>query len=471
MKNILLLIISIFLIVSACRGKNPLHDAAIISGKIEGLESAKFQVSRYGERPVAAEVLEDGSFHIRVILDEPGYLSIWSGETYFVVYMSPGDSLHFSADMEDFFHQFRFEGDKAREAEYLHRVHYFLKETGLGDMKQLGRYGKERYFEVKDSLFGELRLIFEEMKLQKGIDPDFVELEEAFFEYYDINLDLYYPMYHMDAYQIRDHRDVDFPLEETLRRIEELDYSNPLMVRQPYFRFLLDQKVDEKVSSLRKEYPELKELKNPNLTLRMMAADSLFEVPEVRDYVKFFHLSMNVENDGPERFRELIDTFLKYNSVPSYENRLRRLIKTWEELDPGREIPDFSFTNPEGKEVRLSQFLGNLLYIDVWATWCGPCIAEHPHWDKLQEEYQGKEIVFVSISVDQSRDAWNNMLKEKGMTGHHWFAENAWHSEIATHFMIRGIPRFILLDREGKVINASATRPSGKIRELIDQHL
>ena len=471
MKNILLLSISVFLMLSACKGKNPLPDTAIIAGKIEGLESGKFQVSRYGERPVSADVLEDGSFRIRIIMDEPAYLSTWTGDQYFIVYLSPGDSLFIWADKEDFFHQFRFEGDKAREAEYLHRVQYFLEETELGDRNQLGRYGKDRYFEVKDSLFAELRLIYEEMKNIKGIDPDFIELEEAFFEYFDINLDLYYPSYHMEAYQIKDHRDVDFPQEETLRRIEELDYSNPLMVRQPYFRFLLDQKVDEKVSSMRNEYPELKELKNPDLTLWMMAADSLFEVAEIREYVKFFHLSMNVEADGPEQFQELIDTFLKYNSVPSYEKRLRRLIKTWEELDPGREIPDFSFTDPEGTEVRLSQFLGQLVYIDVWATWCGPCIAEHPHWDQLVEEYQNREIAFVAISIDQSREPWIQMLQEKGLIGHHLFAENAWHSEIATHFMIRGIPRFILLDREGKVINASAPRPSGKIRELIDQYL
>lgn len=469
--NFSILIILLLMFTGCFHKSPPVADSAVISGIIEGMESASFHVTRYGERSVSADIMEDGSFQIRVNMDETAYLSTWSGDMYFIVYLSPGDSLYITAEKDDFFNKIRFEGDKAREAEYLHRVSYFLRETELGDRKKLGSYSKERYFEVKDSLLMELRLIYEEMKNQKGIDPDFVELEEAFFEYFDINLDLYYPLYHSEVYQIKNHRDVDFPLEETLSRIEELDYSNPLMVRQPYFRFLLDQRVDKKVASMRNEYPELKELKNPNLTLRMMAADSLFDVPEIRDYVKQFHLCLNVENDGPGQFQELIDTFLKYNSVPSYEKKLKRLILAWEDIGPGMEVPDFTFTNNEGKEVSLSQFRGKLLYIDVWATWCGPCIAEHPHWEKMREDYKNREITFAAISIDQSREEWVKYLQEKKLTGEHWFAENEWLSDMTTYFMIRGIPRFILIDREGKIIDASAPRPSGEIRKLIDKYL
>lgn len=67
-----------------------------------------------------------------------------------------------------------------------------------------------------------------------------------------------------------------------------------------------------------------------------------------------------------------------------------------------------NFENIKGGTTSLKDLKGKYVYIDVWATWCGPCKAEIPHLKSLEEKYQGKNIVFVSISVDskEDHDAW-----------------------------------------------------------------
>ena len=99
-----------------------------------------------------------------------------------------------------------------------------------------------------------------------------------------------------------------------------------------------------------------------------------------------------------------------------------------------------------------------LVLVDFWATWCGPCRGEIPHLQKLEHRYKNKNIHFVSISCDQNKADWEKMVKEEKLGGIqlHYGGDNTF----MNFFMITGIPRFILLDQEGKIIQANATRPS-----------
>ena len=79
---------------------------------------------------------------------------------------------------------------------------------------------------------------------------------------------------------------------------------------------------------------------------------------------------------------------------------------------------------------------------------------------KLEEKLHSEPIAFVSISVDEDKAAWEKMVAEKELGGYQLFAEGAWESSIVKDYAIRGIPRFIMVDKEGKLVNANATRPS-----------
>jgi len=127
-------------------------------------------------------------------------------------------------------------------------------------------------------------------------------------------------------------------------------------------------------------------------------------------------------------------------------------------LKAGDASPVFKYKDINGKDISLSDLKGKYVYIDVWATWCPPCRAELPHLKKLEEAMKGKNIVFVSISVDKDKAAWEKMVKEKQLGGIQ--LHTGGDGVLLNAYEIKGIPRFILLDKEGKIVNPNMSRPS-----------
>ncbi|MDI9309022.1 MAG: TlpA disulfide reductase family protein [Limnohabitans sp.] len=128
----------------------------------------------------------------------------------------------------------------------------------------------------------------------------------------------------------------------------------------------------------------------------------------------------------------------------------------------GQIAPGFNYENHKGGTTKLEDLRGKYVYIDVWATWCGPCRAEIPSLKKTEEAFHGKNIEFVSLSIDamKDHDKWKNFVTEKQLGGIQLMADKDWNSDFTVAFGIQSIPRFILIGPDGKVVNADAPRPS-----------
>lgn len=150
---------------------------------------------------------------------------------------------------------------------------------------------------------------------------------------------------------------------------------------------------------------------------------------------------------------------------PQYEHYTRFL--------PGKLAPDFEMTGVDGKIYHLSDFRGKALYIDIWATWCGPCCMEIPYVEKLVEHYRDNtKIEFLSISLDSNQTAWEEKLKADKPAWKQFICPDNFKSELANRYGIQGIPRFLFIDKEGKIISVDAPRPSfDNIISYLDGHL
>ena len=180
---------------------------------------------------------------------------------------------------------------------------------------------------------------------------------------------------------------------------------------------------------------------------------------------------------------------LKKNITPmlaSYKNYLSGAIALKAELPKGGSSPSFQdYENYKGGTTSLEDLKGKYVYVDVWATWCGPCKAEIPSLKRLEKEYHGKNIQFVSLSVDDGRgykaetqeeaaalgkEAWKKMIAEKELGGIQILAPNGWKSQFVQDYKINGIPRFILIDPDGNIVTPDAPRPSSDgIKELFTE--
>ena len=160
----------------------------------------------------------------------------------------------------------------------------------------------------------------------------------------------------------------------------------------------------------------------------------------------------------------------KENNVKMVEYYIEKIEAIANLPQIGEPAIDFTYPDKEGNEFSLSTFKGSLVYIDVWATWCGPCKAEMPALKELEHDYHNNNITFLSVSVDTDKEAWLTMLADKQLGGVQLWA-NGW-TEITKSYAINGIPRFMLFNTDGKVISLNAPRPSSdEIRGILDANL
>lgn len=130
-------------------------------------------------------------------------------------------------------------------------------------------------------------------------------------------------------------------------------------------------------------------------------------------------------------------------------------------LAKGAVAMDFEMKDSSGKVFKLSDFKGKAVYIDVWATWCAPCIKEIPYFKALVEKYKGdNRIEFISVSVDSNINAWNKMIARDSHDWKQLIVDNNLKSDLCVQYGIDMIPRFLLFDKEGRVVNATAPLPS-----------
>lgn len=179
-------------------------------------------------------------------------------------------------------------------------------------------------------------------------------------------------------------------------------------------------------------------------------------------------LKQKVKNDIAQRY------VTRFNYEQGYEKGLARLQAATEKygLDkqyveefvkrkatiPGQPFPEnVVLKDTLGNVVDFSAFRGKYVYIDLWASWCIPCLKEVPVLQKLERELQNDKLVFLSISIDAKEDAWKKKMKQKNMHGNQFWNPG---NTIGQALNVKGIPFFIIYDPDGKLYMHGAPRPS-----------
>ncbi len=148
---------------------------------------------------------------------------------------------------------------------------------------------------------------------------------------------------------------------------------------------------------------------------------------------------------------------------------LEKSLATLEKLKEGAIVENFVFQDLEGKSVSLSDFKDKIVYLDLWASWCGPCIqtfrTKTPDFEKKLQD--NEDIVLMYISIDEKQESWKNYLSKNPMRGVHVFAGNGFEADIMQYFKVFGIPRYLIIGKDNKIIQVNAPRPGDEAYEVL----
>ena len=439
MKRLFYLVFSLILVVGCAGSGNGSYDV-VLNVSVES--------------PIADEVVIVCHNDVNVLnLDETGcavweasgipaaYLTLYHGREAMKLYVEGGDNVSLTFKGDDLLGSYKLEGGKAAATKYLNSV----KLLPLPDEDYALSFD-----EYKERLAAKEN---EAQKLLKAGDYStegkFTFMEEARIKYsYGAAL-MMFPVGHM---------------------IMSGDYS--YVPEQAYYDFVATYVVEDESLANLDEYCEFiaeamhlldvdnRDLKEiyPKTVAQMKYTADYFSNAYVKEALMHHIATVYVDNFGVTDIDELQNLYFTYVKDAAKHAVYEAKCQRWDLTRPGRKSPDFNAVDMDGKEWTLKDFNGKYVYIDMWATWCGPCRQEMPYLKQLEEQFADAQIVFLGLSVDRDKAKWEAMVSSGNLTGVQLYLGNE--SSFLDAYNVEGIPRFILLDKNGVIVNNNMSRPS-----------
>lgn len=382
----------------------------------------------------------EGEQLITVELDRPGYYMIFRNP----LYLSPGDDL--TIDLYDDNQQTVIGGTRGVEANDYLKQRYYSKGGSFLDAGTILRNETRPIAEVLVELADARRA---QLRALENVSDEFREMEDIRIKADLVNSFFYYPTYNRKMIP------ADATREDYDRIIREFHES----IRDITFPIIEELASDDRYLDIEVVRLVLFRAKDNEVYAGIEYSPRFLDLLEVSDQARMISGNMT---------KEQYDELLAYGNTIPYEDMKQVFLDKLAvnaKLIEGMPAIDAALRDADGNTLKLNELADKPIYVDIWATWCGPCLGEAPFFEALSKEYP--DVRFVSVSVDGNADAWMNHISRKE---HGAITEVLSTDDIRQKWDIVGIPRFLLIDKDFKIISSNAPRPSqrDRIKPILD---
>ncbi|MGB3608689.1 TlpA family protein disulfide reductase [Psychroserpens sp.] len=454
-----LMIVFWALTIMACE-QEPKIDYVVLSGTVTN-SKAKLATVKGNDFKADLTIDEKGMFSDTLKISENGFFTFSIGREYTPMYLRSGSDINLKLDATKFDESLTYTGNGAVENNYLAQKTFDNSKKTANPVE---------FYANEETAFKKTLANIQatnEARLEQMTDVDAVflstEKQNLVYDHYAMLKN--YAQRHGYYTKQENYKVSENFFPEDLKTMT-FDNAKAYTSSESYKSMAFGQTLDNIFKSLGDDINKV--TVNDLDQLNTIKIEPLKN--DVIDYLGSFLVSPANEN------MVSIYEFLKDTSTS--EKTKKDLTQTFEKnknLVKGMPSPQFvKYENHKGGDMSLTDLKGKYVYVDVWATWCGPCIREIPSLKKVEQQFHNENIAFVSTSIDKSSDheKWIAMVNDKNLGGVQLMADNDWNSKFVKDYAIQGIPRFILIDPNGNIVNADAPRPSDpKLISLLEEEL
>ncbi len=454
-----LLIVLTALVFMTCE-KEAKVDYAILTGKIENSNVQKATLNA-GDYEAEIELNGEGIFSDTLRIPENGFYTMTIGREFTPIYLRKGDSVNLSMDARKFDESIIYTGNGAAENNYLAQKTRDNQTVMANSME---------FYTMDESAFktktAEIKSNNETaLDALKETDSDFLVSEKRNLVFDEYALLQSYENGHAYYAKKEGFKVSSEFLPEELKNMV-YDDANAYRNSQSYKQMALQATMDPMFESIGNDIS--------SISAQDLAAIENIKIPALKNDVVNY-LGGFLISPGNENMKEVYDLFIKNTTNDKTKEMLTETYEKNKGLTKGNPSPKFvNYENHKGGTTSLDDLKGKYVYVDVWATWCGPCKQEIPFLKDVEKKFHGQNIEFVSTSIDRAADheKWENMVNTQDLGGVQLFADNDWTSKFVKDYAINGIPRFILIDPQGNIVSADAPRPSDpKLTAMLESEL
>lgn len=412
-----------------------------------------------GETELSSTIDSSGHFNISATLETAGiYKLISGGETLFA-YVVPGKHIQLETAFPNPNKSIIFTRDFANENNYLNDYMNHKNSAPWMNKDSILIMNEITYTSVVEEYLAELLAKQQDWQKEKGaFDSDFAIIMSEELSYNAAWMKMQYPLI-----RFQNNRDSLNQISDTydsfLQNIE-IDNEDNLMV--PAYQEFVKAYISYKVQS---------DTTNSNesiLKKKFEHVDLLFENTKVREFA-YYTLMLEAIQTSINDASSLISEFRRKVFNPELRSSIQEMFDQRRHLLPGSDAPDLSLITQSGSMTNLKKWKGKVLYISIWGSDCTQCLEDLAMIPSLQEKWKrNKDVIFIGISVDSEVKTWKASLASRKMKGIQLLADKDWGAQNKKDFMVTSLPRYILIGKDGKILNGNAPNPKDeKLQKLI----
>ncbi len=467
MKRLALVMILAAGLMSGCRDHGIKPGEARISGIFTPAIPGYLNINA-GAVLDSAKINKDGEFSISVPLEKPLHAMLFFGNRIKDVYLEPGKELKMSINSILFPESITYTGELGPVNYYLTLARKLDLQTAVDPTVLFAKEHVE-FIRFSDSIKRmKVKLLDEFSAKYKEIDPAFVAQTRLDIELSLADQHLQYP----GKYSLVKGFQPELPEGYHFDYLNRLNLNDPSNLTSSIYRGFIENYLDYRQSVYLFEHPKTAELIFPESVARFRVIHEEFTNQEILDYLIFTAIDDHLANFGTTKIESFLTDFRITCKNQEYVKAIETVVGNMEKVSLGRPAPDFTAYTPEGKQVKLSDYTGQLLYIGFWASWSDWSLQEIPYFEQLCKDFTGKPVKFIMISLDFEKDKnrWAAIIKKNNF-GSIQLMQDPESTILRDSYYLNDFPRYFLIGSDGKIISVYAPRPTENIAETLTRIL